>query len=248
MTILAVAGLAALLLIVWVAVNVLRGRGVVRLVEVACAATIVIAALSSAFTVLQSLVSNTTTVVVSLTKHIPDVRIPGLTIDKPAAVIVGGGVDRATMTVTGLSWASRLLLTAETLTQAAVTIVIALVVLRLARNVRAGKPFSGLARSLIHCAVVLFLGALIWSVVGGIGSYMAGREALEIHSMSASQGSIGFELFPETPADLSYFGWPDPALFISIPFWPLGIAAALALLGAAFRTGERLQADTDGLI
>lgn len=224
------------------------GSTLVRFVEVACLITIGVAALSAAIGIGGSLFGNTTTFEVPLSVHVPDVRLPGLVVDKPSAVITSGGADRATITVTGLSWLSRLLLATESLLQVAVTIVVALVVLRLARNVRAERPFAGLFRSLVQCAVVLFVGALLWSVAGGIGSFIAGREALVIHSMSAADGTIGAQLFPETPADLSYFGWPEPALFVQIPFWPLGIASALALLGAAFRTGEQLQADTEGLV
>jgi hypothetical protein len=223
-------------------------NALVRVVEVACLITIAAATLSAAIGLGRSLLTNTTTFEVPLTVHVPDVRIPGLMIVKPSAVIVSGGADRATITVTGLSWLSRILLASGSLVQVAVTIVIAVVVLRLARNVRAGKPFDGLSRSLIQCGVVLFVGALLWSVVGGIGSYAAGREALEIHGWGADEGTLAAQLLGDSTTDLSYFGWPAPTLFITLPFWPLGIASALALLGAAFRTGERLQKDTEGLI
>lgn len=237
------------LFVVGAIISLLKGGGtLVRFVEVACVGTIVVATLRGAITIGESLVSDITMFQVSLAVHVPEVRVPGLTVDRASAVILSGGADRATLTVTGLSWASRLLLAAESVLQVVVTIVIALMTLRLARNLRAGKPFDGLARSLVQCAIVLFLGALLWSFVGGIGSYTAGREALEIHGMSAMDGTIGAQIFPETPADLSYFGWPEPTLFIVFPFWPLGIASALALLGAAFRAGERLQADTEGLV
>jgi hypothetical protein len=224
------------------------GDTLVRFVEVACLITIAVAALSALIGVGGSFLANTTTFEVPLSVHVPGVRIPGLSVDKPAAVITSGGADRATITFTGLRWLSRILLASESLVQVTVTIVVALVVLRLARNVRAGKPFEGLARSLIQCAIVLFVGALLWSLVGGIGSFVAGREALEIHSWGAVDRTLGAQLYPQSPEDLSYLGWPEPTMSISLPFWPLGIASVLALLGAAFRTGERLQADTEGLI
>ena len=224
------------------------GTTLVRFVEVAAALTIVIAAVSGAIGVGRSIIGNTTTFEVPLTVHVPGVRLPGLILGEPSAIIVSGGADRATLTVTGLGWLSRILLATGSLVQVAATIVIALVVLRLARNVRAGTPFEGLSSSLAQCAVILFLGALVWSVVGGIGSFIAGREALELHSWSMADGTVGADIYPQSTADLSYFGWPEPALFISLPFWPLGVAAVLALLGAVFRTGERLQADTAGLV
>jgi hypothetical protein len=246
--------LVVLLVLVLMVVGAIIGlftagsNALVRVVEVACLITIAAATLSAAIGLGRSLLTNTTTFEVPLTVHVPDVRIPGLMIVKPSAVIVSGGADRATITVTGLSWLSRILLASGSLVQVAVTIVIAVVVLRLARNVRAGKPFDGLSRSLIQCGVVLFVGALLWSVVGGIGSYAAGREALEIHGWGADEGTLAAQLLGDSTTDLSYFGWPAPTLFITLPFWPLGIASALALLGAAFRTGERLQKDTEGLI
>jgi len=246
--------LVVLLVLVLMVVGAIIGlftagsNALVRVVEVACLITIAAATLSAAIGLGRSLLTNTTTFEVPLTVHVPDVRIPGLMIVKPSAVIVSGGADRATITVTGLSWLSRILLASGSLVQVAVTIVIAVVVLRLARNVRAGKPFDGLSRSLIQCGVVLFVGALLWSVGGGIGSYAAGREALEIHGWGADEGTLAAQLLGDSTTDLSYFGWPAPTLFITLPFWPLGIASALALLGAAFRTGERLQKDTEGLI
>ena len=246
--------LVVLLVLVLMVVGAIIGlftagsNALVRVVEVACLITIAAATLSAAIGLGRSLLTNTTTFEVPLTVHVPDVRIPSLMIVKPSAVIVSGGADRATITVTGLSWLSRILLASGSLVQVAVTIVIAVVVLRLARNVRAGKPFDGLSRSLIQCGVVLFVGALLWSVVGGIGSYAAGREALEIHGWGADEGTLAAQLLGDSTTDLSYFGWPAPTLFITLPFWPLGIASALALLGAAFRTGERLQKDTEGLI
>lgn len=224
------------------------GAGLVRFVEVVSLLTIVVAGLSAVVTVGYSLIGNVTTFQVAVESHVPEVRLPGLVVDRPSALITSGGVDRATLTVSGLGWAGRLLLASETLLQAAVTIVIALMVLRLARNVRVGRPFDGLNNAVITSAVVLFVGAGLWSVVGGIGSYIAGREALEIHGMSAAEGTIGAQLFPDTVGGLSYYGWPSPTLSIVVPFWPLGIAAALALLGLAFRAGERMQADTEGLV
>ena len=246
--------LVVLLVLVMMVVGAIIGlfkagsNALVRVVEVACLITIAAAALGAVIGLGRSLLTNTTTFEVPLTVHVPDVRIPGLVIVKPSAVIVSGGADRATITVTGLSWLSRILLASGSLVQVAVTIIIALVIFRLARNVRAGKPFDGLSRSLIQCAMVLFVGALLWSVIGGIGSYAAGREALEIHGWGADAGTVAAQLLGDSTIDLSYFGWPAPALFITLPFWPLGIASALALLGAAFRTGERLQKDTEGLI
>ena len=48
---------------------------------------------------------------------------------------------------------------------------------------------------------------------------------------------------------LSYLGWPEPAPWsVNFSFLPFAVALVLALLGLAFRAGERLQAETEGLV
>ena len=51
------------------------------------------------------------------------------------------------------------------------------------------------------------------------------------------------------PAAISWWTWLVTAPFaLTVPFWPLGAGLALALLAAAFRAGERLRRDTEGLV
>ena len=223
------------------------GPWLARLVEVSCWAVIVIAGISGAMTIGQSMIGDTTTVQVPLAVHTPDVRIPGVVIEKPSAVIVAGGVDRATLTIHGLSWEARSLLSLEIILQVGAVVFLAWVIRRLARNIQAGQPFARLSRPLVQAAAVLFGGGFLWSIAGGIGAYLAGREALEIHGWSAPDSVVG-GLADSTTA-LSYLGWPEPADWsVSFTLLPFAVAIVLALLGLAFRTGERLQADTEGLI
>lgn len=243
--------IGALACVLLAAALVLRsGPGLVRFVQVVGWVTVAVVAASCAIGVGQSLIGDTTTVSVPLVAQLPGVRLPGLTIDAPAsASILSGGADRATLTLTGLSWTSRSLLAASAIVQAAVAIVLTLLVMRLAANMRADKPFRGLARPLVVSGFVLFVGAGVWSLVGSIGAAMAGREALEIHGWTYAGGGADPSQFPTSIEDLAYLGWPEPAgMSVTFSFVPFLVACALALLGMAFRVGERMQADTEGLV
>jgi hypothetical protein len=223
--------------------------GLIRFVEFACWAAIAIAIIAGAVTIGQSLGVNQTTVAVPLAVHTPDVKVPGVELLKPDAVILSGGADRATLTIKGLSWESRIWLAIEVLLQCAVAVVLALVVKRLAVNMRAERPFSGLARPMLLSAYVLFVGAGLWSIAGSIGAYMAGREALQIRGWSGPDSVFGVSFPVDSWTALSYLGWPEAGdwsvTFSAIPF---AVAFVLALLGLVFRAGERLQIDTAGLV
>jgi hypothetical protein len=247
-----ISGLAAMVIMAVVfalPVIVLNSKlGLIRFVEIACWAAIVIAVVAGVVTVAQSLVVNQTTVAVPLAVHTPAVKVPGVELLKPDAVILSGGADRATLTIEGLSWEPRIWLAIEVLLQSAVAVLLALVVKRLAINMKAERPFSGLARPMLISAYVLFVGSALWSIAGSIGSYMAGREALQLHGWSGPDSVFG-----SVPLDgweaLSYFGWPEAGDWsVSFSFLPFAAAFVLALLGLAFRAGERMQADSEGLV
>jgi hypothetical protein len=178
--------------------------------------------------------------------------VPGVELVKPDAVIISGGADRATLTIKGLSWESRIWLAIEVLLQSGVAVAIAFVVKKLATNMRAERPFSGLARPLLISAYILFGGSALWSVAGSIGAHLAGVEALELHGWTVTgvlaAGADAGD-FPSSLTDWSYLGWLEPAEWsVTFSFLPFAVAFVLALLGLAFRAGERLQADTAGLV
>lgn len=240
--------LAAGVISLVVATLVAPGAWLARMVEVMCWAVIVIAAVYGAITIGQSLIGNTTTVQVPIAVHTPEVKVPGVVIEKPAALIVSGGVDRATLTIRGLSWEPRILLALETLLQAGAVVYLAWVIRRLAHNIREGVPFARLSRPLVRAAAVLFVGGFLWSIAGGTGAYLAGREALEIHGGYGPDSALG-GLPVDMATALSYLGWPEPASWsVNFSFLPFAVALVLALLGLAFRAGERLQAETEGLV
>jgi hypothetical protein len=226
--------------------------GLVRFVEIACWAAIVIAVVAGGVTIVQSLAVNQTTVAVPLMVHTPDVKVPGVELLRPDAVILSGGADRATLTIKGLSWESRIWLAIEVLFQAGVAVALALVVKKLATNMRRERPFAGLARPMLTSAYVLFGGSVAWSVAGSIGAHMAGIEALELHGWTVTgpleSGATSGD-FPSSLTDWSYLGWLEPADWsVTFSFLPFAVAFVLALLGLAFRAGERMQADTAGLV
>lgn len=244
-----VLGLALTGILAVVSTLLRSGPRLVRFVEIACWVIVGVAIVWTLATIGLSLVGGTTTVEVPLAVHAPAVKVPGLSIDLPPAAIVAGGADRATLTVTGLSWTSRSLLAAATLLKGGVAIVIALIVARLGRNLQAQRPFAGLAAPMLRGALALFVGSLAWSLLDSFGAYLAGQEALAVHSWGAEASGIWVDSFPQKAADLSYLGWPEPAMWsVTFSFFPLVAALALALLGLAFRAGERMQADTEGLV
>lgn len=160
----------------------------------------------------------------------------------PAATIVSGGVDRATLTLTGLSMPTRVLLVGGALALAAVSIVIAVALARIASAALHGEPFvPAAARSVTIAALAIALGGTLSAVLQQWGEWQAGQDALMVTAWSA-RGVSG----PVTLADL---GWPDPAYFnLQISFLPLLLGLGLLAIAAVFRAGERLQRETDGLV
>ncbi|MFT4216759.1 MAG: hypothetical protein QM619_06180 [Micropruina sp.] len=240
-------------LVVWGLVRMTRslanpGPRLVRFVDIACLVVIVFTVIGAGLTIAGSLSGDYTTVSVPLVVRTPDVIVPGVVVDKPPATILSGGVDQATLVLRGLSWQARLPLAAGTAIQAAVIVLIAWTMRRLARNLRSGQPFTDLSRPLFRVAAILFVGTLLYALVNAIGSDLAGQEALAIQGWGSDETSP----WPKTGVtrdQLSYLGWPEPATFrIMFPWTPFAVALGLAVLGLAFRAGERMQTDTAGLV
>jgi hypothetical protein len=110
----------------------------------------------------------------------------------------------------------------------------------LARRLLAGEPFGpALSRAVMVAAVALVVGGIAWQLCFGIGQSIAASEALAITGWSWDGA-----LFIEDPTSLL----PVPRLAVMVEFWPIFIGMALAAVAAAFRQGEKLQADTAGLV
>ncbi|WP_028709620.1 hypothetical protein [Propionicicella superfundia] len=214
------------------------------LVKVAAVVGIAIAALGMLLPVLASLAGDSTTVSVPLepfTPHIAD----GIELAPASATILGGGIDRATLSLTGLSWTTRILLALSRLAEAGAIIAVSLLALKLARSVQADDPFRAGSKAHSVAAIVVTAGGVAGSVLGDLGSWRAGREALDV----AGWGASASHPITETTA-LAQYGWPEPmqSFTLTVPWWPLLGGLGLALIATAFRAGERLRDDTRGLV
>lgn len=158
------------------------------------------------------------------------------------ASIQGGGLDRATLVVSGLPLDVRLVMLASMLLAAATAIAVCVVVIRLARSVMTGDPFAMGAKALIATGWILLIGGVAASLVGQIGGVMA---SFDIFSFTG--GSAAEDWNPT--GSFAGPGWPEPASFaLNIPWWPLGGALVLALIAGVFRYGEQLRRDSEGLV
>jgi hypothetical protein len=161
----------------------------------------------------------------------------------PVAHIVDGGIDRATLTITGITVGTRILLIAAALALAGVAVTIALALARIAGATLRGEPFvPAVARSITMAAVVVAIGGTVSSVLQQIGEWRAGQDALYVTGWTG----IGIT---DPSTTLAQLGWPDPAYFaLDIPFLPIMLGLGLAAIAAVFRAGEHLQRDTAGLV
>lgn len=216
------------------------------LVEVLCWGAIAVSVALTALTLRDSLFYNRTRVTVLLTPSIPQLMGPAEMIDAPLAHIVEGGADRATMVLTQLTIGTRMTIATASVVLLAVVVTLGILIAKMARNLRLGQPFHRLSGLLLIAAVVLFVGFTGWSVLDGLGSWLAGQEALAPGWMYAIEGMRGMEVLP---SDFARYGWLSPADWtLTINIWPLLCAMALAILGVIFRSGEKLQQDTEGLV
>jgi len=198
----------------------------------------------TALSLIDPLLNDRTTVAILLTPFQPH-PAPGITLQGMTATIVGGGVDRATLTLAGLSWETRLLLVTSWVIQCAMWVAISWVAVRLASSLEDGDIFRDCARTIAKVASIVAVGGLLGSILGDLGAWRAGVEALE-HSGGGADGAIA----ALDPFDnLAQYGWPEPYGFlVNIPFWPLAALLGLALIAAAFSAGHQLRQDTQGLV
>ncbi|MFT3886927.1 MAG: hypothetical protein QM713_02005 [Arachnia sp.] len=172
----------------------------------------------------------------------------------PVATVVSAGTSSANLVIAGLTLPTRLLLLGGELAGTVTLGAVAVVALQAARALRDGDIFRFAARAITTAAVIVAVGGLAWSILNDIGSWRAGVEALT--SLTFGYDGPVTTGFVDSAEWLAQNGWPRPADFqVTIPFWPLGVGLGLALVGAAFRTGQGLrkdvaglQADVDGLV
>jgi hypothetical protein len=237
--------IGVLVLALVAAVAALRPAGAARLLPAVKVGGIIVAVVYGAFT----LVAVATTLVagqlvvsfpVRTLTVMPDAGLEFL--EGPDAQLLSGGLDHVTGTVEGLSVPTRLLLASGALMHAAMVVVIAVLVSRLAGSLQRGEAFrAGAGRVAVVSSIAVLVGGGAGSLLTQIGEWRVSAEALDVTAWSyTGTGSAD---------SLEALGWPAPAPFLlTLEWWPLLIAAALAAVGVAFRAGERLQRDTEGLV
>lgn len=150
--------------------------------------------------------------------------VAGVVTDGTASV-TGGETTFAGLSIVGLSTAARLLLGGGTLILALVQVLVAVAVIALCRQLLAGRPFApALGRLLAVVAVVILAGGMIGQALYGFGN---------------------FQVAAELNADPTGTEFPMRMHLDSTPFV---VGIVVALIAAAFRVGERLQTETDGLV
>lgn len=190
--------------------------------------------------VLSTLMSPAVTMSVPVREYWP-LPLPGLTVTGgPTAQVVGGGFTTAELALENLSpatrvlWASGQLLTA--LVPAAIAGLIALACFQLLR----GAAFAPVvARAAMITAAVVLVGGLGAQILCDVAGSMASSEALSISAADYTGYPDEFDIWTFLP---------QPALTVSVEFWPIGAALGFAALAAVFRFGARLQRETDLLV
>lgn len=221
----------------------LRGPFVLRAVRVGGVAYAGLSVIATAFTVIPLIAGGPSVVSVPLLVH-RLLRPSGITFETgPTATATDGGVDRATLTPTGLGVPTRVLLIGAAHSVAAVSITIAIALAQIAAAALRGEPsVPAAARSVTIVAVAIALGGISSTVLGQWGEWSSGRDALFV----TAWGATGISHPGATLADL---GSPAPAYFpLQIPFLPLLLGPGLTAIAAVFRAGERLHGDTEGLV
>ena len=221
----------------------LRGPFVLRAVRVGGVAYAGLSVIATAFTVIPLIAGGPSVVSVPLLVH-RLLRPSGITFETgPTATATDGGVDRATLTPTGLGVPTRVLLIGAAHSVAAVSIMIAIALAQIAAAALRGEPsVPAAARSVTIVAVAIALGGISSTVLGQWGEWSSGRDALFV----TAWGATGISHPGATLADL---GSPAPAYFpLQIPFLPLLLGPGLTAIAAVFRAGERLHGDTEGLV
>jgi hypothetical protein len=160
----------------------------------------------------------------------------------PTALVTGGGFTSAQVSVSGLDVAARAWLAASSLLQGATIITIAIVVVTLCSTILRNDPFQpAVARGIRLLGITILVGGLGWQVCSGVGESLASSQVLQL-------GSTAFQNVVTWDDINTIIGFPRPTPHIQVDFWPIWVGLAMLVLAAAFRYGERLQRDTEGLV
>lgn len=206
-------------------------------------------AVSTLIAATQALFAPSVTVTLPVQPFRPDL-LPNLTVtDGPTSRIVGGdGFTAGDFSIEGLDLAARMWLALGYLTNGAALLIVVLLVIELARRARSDEPFRRLlSNTMARAGITLGVGAVVWQICFSIGNTLAAQQALQILSWNAT-GLTEEWLDWLDAIGLDSSGLPRPGLQGEVEFWPIGVGLALIALAAVFRSGERLQRDTEGLV
>jgi len=156
---------------------------------------------------------------------VPQDRIGGV------SFVTGGGYTEASALITDLAPAARIWTVVTAVIQGGAIVVVALVVVRLCRSLRAGRGLAGAGRMFWLLAVLALLGGFAWQIAHQLGG-VAAAEQVAPYGLGTALGTH----------------WPTPAGLLTIDVWPVLPFLAFGALAAAFRHAERLQRDTEGLV
>ncbi len=201
----------------------------------------VLTAIGTTVAVIQTLVAEHVAVSLPVSTFWPNLHPTVEITDGPTAEVVGGGFEVAEVTIAGLSTDARLLLAGGHALQGLTFVIIGVMVAILCHRLLAGDPFRRmLSRAMTVSAVSIAIGGLAWQVLFQLGGLAASTQVLLVTGWNAG------DVVMQDP-DIG-IGWPEPYMGFTLEFWPLFLALPLVAVAIAFRYGERLQRDTEGLV
>jgi hypothetical protein len=199
----------------------------------------VLVLLGTLITVLQTLLEDAVQLSLPVRTFWPDLRPTVEILDGPTATVAGGGFEQAEVAVAGLDLTARLLLAGGHALQGITMALIAGAIALLCTRLLAGSPFRPVvSRVMMIAASAVAAGGIAWQICFELAGLLASSQVLTVNAWTAS----------EAVTAEGVTGLPEPAMGFEIEFWPLFLALALAALAAAFRHGERLQRDVEGLV
>lgn len=164
-------------------------------------------------------------------------------IQTPLASVVDGGFTQATVSVAGLDVYARLWLAGAVLLQAAMAVMVGLIIARMCVALINKTLFgANLVRGMRQVAGGVLLGGVIGQICQLVGGTLASHQVLGATAWGMSGETIAW-------SDLhTIVGMPSVAYFWELNFWPIGIALALMVVAELFRQGSKVQKDAAGLI
>lgn len=219
-----------------------RGFGVVLLTRVLAWISIAGVALVTVSTVVSHLTSRSISLRLPVYEFWPTLQAGATIISGPTAQVTSGGFTSAEVYVSGLDMAARAWLAGSSLLQGATIIMIAIVVVTLSSTILRNDPFQpAVTRGIRLVGITVIVGGLAWQACSGVGESLASKQVLQLGSTELKDSASWDNNVP-------IIGFPQPSPHIQVDLWPIGVGLVMLVLAAAFRYGERLRRDTDGLV